>query len=369
VPTGPDAQTIDVLGLRTRYLVRGAGPPVLVLHGWGASIEAVYPIVTGLAPVATVYALDLPGFGHSEPPGEPWGVEDYQGFVAAFMDALAIVGPAIVGHSNGGRIAIRMAATEPTRASRLVLVDSAGIRPRRTLRWYRRVGMAKVGKYAARLLGPPGERLRGRLVGRAASADYLAAGPMRPTLVRLVNADLRPHMPVIAIPTLLVWGSEDSDTPLSAAREMERLIPDAGLVVLEGAGHYSYLDQPARFARIVSHFIAPPGSPGGDGAEIEVGRRGAGGDIAGDCGAGGGEASDGGAKASGEVAGGRGAGEGIAGDCGAGRGEASGGGEASGEVAGGRGAGWGEAAEHPSARTHGASDLEDPTPSSPGGDS
>ncbi|MFZ1154480.1 MAG: alpha/beta hydrolase [Solirubrobacteraceae bacterium] len=260
--SGIATQLITVLGLRTRYLVRGSGPPVLVLHGWGASIEAVYPIVTGLEPVATVYALDLPGFGESEPPPQPWGVEDYQEFLAAFMDALAIDAPIIVGHSNGGRIAIRMASTEPTRVARLVLVDSAGIRPKRTLRWYRRVGMAKIGKYAARFLGSPGKRLRSLLVGRAGSADYLAAGAMQPTLVKLVNANLRPFMPTVRAPTLLIWGSEDADTPLSAGQEMERLIPDAGLVVLEGAGHYSYLDQPARFARIISHFVAPPSAAG-----------------------------------------------------------------------------------------------------------
>ena len=257
MPTTLPTQHTTVLGLKTRHLRAGSGPPVLVLHGWGASIEAVYPIVTGLSPVATVHALDLPGFGQSDPPPQPWGVEDYQAFVAAFMDALSIEAPTIVGHSNGGRIAIRMLATEPARASRLVLVDAAGIRPKRTLRWYRRVGMAKIGKYAARFLGSPGERLRARIVGRTASADYLAAGEMRPTLVKLVNADLRPFMPAIKVPTLLVWGSEDSDTPVAVAKEMERLIPDAGLVVLEGAGHFSYLDQPARFARIVSHFIAP----------------------------------------------------------------------------------------------------------------
>jgi pimeloyl-ACP methyl ester carboxylesterase len=258
VPATLEARSIDVRGLRTRYLLRGSGPPALVLHGWGASIEAVYPIVTALAPVASVCALDLPGFGESEPPPAPWGVEDYQEFLAAFMDALAIERPTIVAHSNGGRIAIRMAATEPARAARLVLVDSAGIRPKRTLRWYRKVAMAKLGKHAARRLGAPGERLRALLVGRAGSSDYLAAGEMRPTLVRLVNADLRPFMPRVRVPTLLVWGANDTDTPVSDAREMERLIPDAGLVVLEGAGHYSYLDQPARFARIVSHFLAPP---------------------------------------------------------------------------------------------------------------
>ncbi len=254
---GLDAKFIDVRGLRTRYLIRGSGSPVLVLHGWGASIEAVYPILTGLAPAASVCALDLPGFGQSELPPKPWGVEDYQAFVAAFMDALQIERPTIVGHSNGGRIAIRMAATEPERAARLVLVDSAGIRPKRTMRYHRRVGMAKLGKYAARYLGAPGERLRARIVGRVASTDYAAAGEMRPTLVRLVNSDLREYLPRISVPVLLVWGAEDTDTPLADARLMEKLIPDAGLVVLEAAGHYSYLDQPARFARIVSHFVAP----------------------------------------------------------------------------------------------------------------
>jgi pimeloyl-ACP methyl ester carboxylesterase len=264
MPATLDTETLEIQGLRTRQLVSGAGArAVLVLHGWGASIEAVHPIVAGLAPVARVYALDLPGFGESAPPPEPWGVEEYQAFVVAYMDAVGLARATIVAHSNGGRIAIRMAATESERVAKLVLVDAAGIRPKRTFRWYRRVAMAKVGKHAARHLGAPGERLREALVAKAASADYAAAGELRPTLVKLVNADLRPHMPRIAAPTLLVWGAEDTDTPVAMAREMERLIPDAGLVVLQGAGHFSYLDQPASFARIVSHFIAPPASPGG----------------------------------------------------------------------------------------------------------
>jgi pimeloyl-ACP methyl ester carboxylesterase len=251
-----DTSILDVSGLRTRHLVRGSGPPVLVLHGWGACIEAVAPIVSALEPLARVHALDLPGFGESALPPMPWGVEEYQEFVAAFMDALRLERASIVAHSNGGRIAIRMAASEPQRIDKLVLVDSAGIRPRRTLRWYRRVALAKIGKHAARLLGTPGEWLRERLVSKAASADYLAAGAMRPTLVRLVNADLRPQLPQISASTLLIWGAEDTETPPSDGQLMERLIPDAGLVVLEGAGHYSYLDQQARFGAIVRHFLA-----------------------------------------------------------------------------------------------------------------
>jgi pimeloyl-ACP methyl ester carboxylesterase len=261
VPATLATETIEVLGLRVRRLVRGTGPPVLVLHGWGASIEAVHPIVAGLEAVAAVHALDLPGFGQSEAPPSPWGVEDYQRLVAAYMDTQGVDRATILGHSNGGRIAIRLAATEPERVQRLVLVDSAGIRPKRTFRWYRRVALAKIGKHAARRLGAPGRWLRDALVGRVASTDYAAAGELRPTLVRLVNAQLRPYLPQIPASTLLIWGDRDTDTPLWMGREMERLIPDAGLVILEGAGHFSYLDQPDRFVRIVSHFVAPPAEP------------------------------------------------------------------------------------------------------------
>jgi pimeloyl-ACP methyl ester carboxylesterase len=248
----------DVDGLRTRHTEQGQGPPAVVMHGWGASIETVVSIVQALAPIARVHALDLPGFGESEPPSSPWGPDDYRRFLARFMDTVGIAEPAaLIGHSNGGRVAIALAAAEPERVSRMILVDSAGIRAKRGLTYYRKVGMAKVGKHAAMRLGAPGRRLRDALVKKAASADYAAASPqMRPTFVRLVNSDLRDLLPRVVVPTLLVWGEKDADTPLADARLMERLIPDAGLVVFEGAGHYSYLEQPARFARIARHFVA-----------------------------------------------------------------------------------------------------------------
>jgi pimeloyl-ACP methyl ester carboxylesterase len=252
---------IEIDGLKVRYASDGAGPPVLVLHGWGASIETVASIVSALSPVAGVHALDLPGFGGSDPPPVAWGVQDYRRFVLRFLDAVGVERPlALVGHSNGGRVAIAIASGDPAAVSRVILVDSAGIRPRRGFTYHRKVAMAKVGKHAAARLGPPGRSLRELLVGRAASADYAAASPqMRPTLVKLVNSDLRDLLPRIVAPTLLVWGDRDTATPLSDGQLMERLIPDAGLVVFEGAGHYSYLEQPARFARIARHFIGEGG--------------------------------------------------------------------------------------------------------------
>ena len=254
-------QFTEIDGLRVRHVSEGAGEAVVVLHGWGASIETVASIVTALAPVARVHALDLPGFGQSDTPAAPWGVEDYRRFLTSFLDALGIERASLVGHSNGGRVAIAMAAADHAsgrapRVARLLLLDSAGIRPKRTFTYRRKVAMARVGKHAAKRLGAPGRGLRDALVGRAASADYAAASPaMRPTMVRLVNADLRELLPLIEVPTLLIWGSRDDATPLADARLMERLIPDAGLVVFDGAGHYSYLDQPARFATIARHFL------------------------------------------------------------------------------------------------------------------
>jgi pimeloyl-ACP methyl ester carboxylesterase len=251
-------QFVDINGIRTRWRRSGTGPPVLVLHGWGAKIEAVDPIIRALAPQLTVDAVDLPGFGESGLPPEPWGVAEYADWTRALMDELGLERPSVVGHSHGGRIAIHLASHHPGRVDKLILVDAAGIRPKRGFRYYRRVGMAKTAKHAARLLGSPGRALQRRVLARTASSDYANAGPMRPTFVKLVNEDLTPLLSRIRASTLLIWGDQDDATPLSDGQTMERLIPDAGLVVLKGAGHFSYLDQPQRFGRVAAHFLAAP---------------------------------------------------------------------------------------------------------------
>jgi pimeloyl-ACP methyl ester carboxylesterase len=98
-----------------------------------------------------------------------------------------------------------------------------------------------------------------RRADRRGSDDFRAAsGTMRGTLVRLVNEDLTPALPRVAAPTLLIWGDHDAETPLRDARVMEGLIPDAGLVVFEGAGHFAYLEQAARFCKVVDVFLRDP---------------------------------------------------------------------------------------------------------------
>jgi pimeloyl-ACP methyl ester carboxylesterase len=256
MPSSPDLQFAEVQGIRTRYWRVGQGPRVLVLHGWGAKIESVHPIVTALSTTNDVLAVDLPGFGESGPPPVTWGVGDYAGFVAALLDHFEWERPSVVGHSFGGKTAIYLAAREPQRVNRLLLVDAAGIKPHRGIDYYAKVGSAKLVKHTAPYLGPLGRRMRERIAQRVASSDYANAGALRPTFVKVLNEHFEPLLPEIKAPTLLIWGEKDTATPISDGQLMERLIPDAALITFPGAGHFSYLDDQARFTAIARNFLA-----------------------------------------------------------------------------------------------------------------
>ena len=249
---------VDLAGVRVYYETAGSGKPVLLLHGWGARAATMRPIFEQLQADHAVHALDFPGFGQSAPPPVPWNVGDYCRVVAEFLAKCGVARTSVIGHSFGGRVGIKLAAERPELVEKLVLVDSAGIRPGLTPKRLLLTAAAGGGKVLLAALGPVGLRPPAeRLVrSRLGSDDYRAAGPLRETFVRVVSEDLRPLLPRIQAPTLLVWGDRDEDTPLADARIMEREIPDAGLVVLKGAGHFSYLDRPADFARIVRTFLA-----------------------------------------------------------------------------------------------------------------
>jgi pimeloyl-ACP methyl ester carboxylesterase len=237
---------------------RGSGHALLLLHGWGVSSELFAPILDALQDGHRLIVPDLPGFGATPEPDAPWSVHEYAAWCVALLDRLGVKTCDLIGHSNGGRIGIVIAATYPGRVRRMVLAGSAGIRPRRTWTAVVRVRSYKALRAAERasLLPAALRRAAGRNADRRGSADYRAvSGVMRGTLVRIVNEDLRTLLPHLDLPVLLIWGDHDSETPLDDGRLMERLIPDAGLVVFEGAGHYAYLEQPGRFCRIVEVFL------------------------------------------------------------------------------------------------------------------
>jgi len=256
----PDLHTspynyVGVDGLQLRYRTYGTGRPLLLLHGWGGSIESMTTVFAEFMKDRAVYALDLPGHGKSEKPPTPWSTTDFTNCVLKAMDLLELKRPDIIAHSFGGRVAIQMASLHRERVGKLVLVDSAGVLPPRPLKYKMRVAIAKVAKFFGKYGGFVGKSLRNFVYSKVASKDYMAAGEMRETLVRVVREDLTDLMPQIKTPTLLIWGENDEDTPVSSGVTMQKLIEGSELIVLEHAGHFSYIDQATQFGLLARRFL------------------------------------------------------------------------------------------------------------------
>ena len=250
---------ITIRGLRVHYTDNGAGERTIILmHGWGcdhttlASIERV-----ALQCGYRVINIDFPGFGQSQEPPQVWGVEDYTLMLEDFIAALEVARPTLLGHSFGGRVGILYSSRHDD-VEALILVDAAGIKPRRSLNYYRKVYTFKAIKRLRYLVYGRDEaekRLDARRA-KAGSSDYASASPMmRRILSRVVNEDLTDRLPLIKAPTLLIWGENDTATPIADARKMERMIPGAGLVSFPGCGHYSFLDNPVQFAAVLRSFL------------------------------------------------------------------------------------------------------------------
>lgn len=229
----------------------GSGYPVLLLHGWGGNADSFFPVLNHLRSRFEVYAVDLPGFGRSSIPPGVWGVEEYADMVYRFLRELKIDKAHIVAHSFGGRVAIVLSALHPEVVDKLVLVNSAGLIPKRSFKYYIKVYSFKLLKRIYTLLGKDLEPL----YERYGSKDYKEAGELRAIFKRIVNQDLRKYLPMIKAETLLVWGDQDRETPLYFGKVMEREIPNAKLVVFEGAGHFSYLDRLTDFNLLVYKFL------------------------------------------------------------------------------------------------------------------
>ena len=249
----------DIKGCKIAYdYTPGEGAPVVLMHGWGcraSTLESVAKTVRELG--RPVINVDFPGFGDSTEPDDIWGVEQYTEAMEQLLRLENVGSDAVLlGHSFGGRVGIVYASRNPL--GKLILVDAAGVKPKRNFKYYLKVYTFKAKKHLLKLvLGKQkAEKYLDRLRAKAGSSDYRNSTPkMRAIMSRVVNEDLCHLMPQIKVPTLLVWGSADTATPISDAKKMERLIPGAGLVEFEGAGHYSFLDRPGQFAAVLKSFL------------------------------------------------------------------------------------------------------------------
>ncbi len=249
---------VNIGGLNIEYSDCGEGTPVLLLHGWGASFDTYRGVINTLKDRCRVVAVNFPGCGRSDTMETPWTLDDYCDFVLKFMEEVNLENPIIFGHSHGGRVTLKLTAEGLVKPPKIVLIDSAGLIPVKSARQKRR---AKNFKRIKAVLSLPVINLFSKgLLERArkhyGSADYNAAPPvLRQTLVSLVNTDLRDIIHKISCPTLLIWGENDTATPLSDAKIMESLIPNCGLCVIKDTGHFSFLENPFEAHAIINSFI------------------------------------------------------------------------------------------------------------------
>lgn len=287
-PAAPAARAawmdVDWSAHRRRWLIDGrwvggvelgSGPPLLFVHGLSGCWQNWLEQLPTFAATHRVIAVDLPGFGESEPPRGEISMAGYAAVLDRLCDALGITEPiAVVGNSMGGFVAAELALAAPERVARLVLVSAAGISsdraPRaRVMTAARALGLAT--RWAASRHEPFARRRRLRRLAlsfivrhperlSAPLAFELMRGSGRPTFLPALEAvlatPLRARLPAIACPTLVVWGAHDRVIPVRDAHRFAALIPDARAVVLPDTGHLPMAEQPDRFNGLLARFLA-----------------------------------------------------------------------------------------------------------------
>lgn len=245
----------EVNGLTVYYDEYGSkdDPAVIVLPGWMAKASLYRSIPDAISEKYHVLIPDMPGFGGNTPePSDAWDLNGFVDFVSAFIESLEIKSLTLMGHSFGGRIIIKMMSRKdlPFSVERIVLIDAAGIRHELSKKTRYKQKLFKIAKHFM------SETQIEHYKETHGSADYRAASPlMRDCMVKAINEDLTPLLPNIRCEVLLIWGTEDTATPIGDGEMMERMIPNAGLARISGAGHFSFADAPIIFANILRSYF------------------------------------------------------------------------------------------------------------------
>ena len=219
-----------------------ASQHMLFLHGWGGSRESLRGIATLFGHTHRVHLFDLPGFGEAPPPPARWGTIEYADLVQQYILERITGAVVLVGHSFGGRVSVRLASRRLAQIRELVLMGVPGLPPAAlTPATVRRSGVRLLRRVLVGLEPITGRRPVQWHSGRFGSKDYQAAGPLRPVLVRTVSEDLTESARAIACPTLLIWGTDDAETPPRLAAQYAAILgPRARLVLLPHKDHHLY---------------------------------------------------------------------------------------------------------------------------------
>lgn len=250
---------INIDDYNINYIDVGTGENILILHGWGANIKTLKPIIDLLKSKYRVLALDYPGFGESDNLKKSFSVDDYVNIVISFLYKLNIKKVILIGHSYGGRIILKLNYRSDLEFEILknVLIDSAGIKNRLNMLIKLKICIYKILKNILKILPlnlNTKYKFEQKLKSKFGSSDYKNANKyLQETLVKSVNEDLTYCLKKMK-ETLIIWGNKDNSTPIWMAETMNKYINNSGLVVLNG-GHYSYIDDYYTFAKVISSYF------------------------------------------------------------------------------------------------------------------
>ncbi len=223
------------------FITCGTGSiPFVWGHGWGQSHHAFAPLANALNQDGQHTIVDFPGFGQTPPPPDSWGSAEYADHIACFIKSRTNQPVLWIGHSFGCRVGIQLAARYPDLVKGLCLIAAAGLPPKRPfLKKTYIKSRIRLYKFLKKLI--PFGLPESWLIKRFASPDYQNAGPLRKILTRVVNEDLSAQARTITCPVLLLYGSEDTETPPEIGERLHALIPQSERIVLKGFDHYSIL--------------------------------------------------------------------------------------------------------------------------------
>ncbi len=251
-----DKQVV-VDGLLTTYTQVGEGPSILMLHGWGDDRNTFGAFARYFADKFCIIAPDLPGFGQTQKPDKPWDLDGYASFIASFLAKIKQSRlHVIMGHSNGAAIAIHGLGEGVLGADKLVLIAASGIRANKSAKRFSFAAAAKVGKAATSTLpGGLRERLQKKMY-KLAGSDALVAPELKESFKKIVRQDVRNDAKKLQLPTLILYGDEDTATPPVYGALYHDLISRSTFEIIPEGGHFLHQDNGATIAKKINNFIA-----------------------------------------------------------------------------------------------------------------
>jgi pimeloyl-ACP methyl ester carboxylesterase len=241
------------------YTDQGSGKVILMLHGWGMSLNTFDQLASHLSQKFRVIRFDFPGFGNSPQPINDWSVVDYAKITRDLLHKLDITNLyAVISHSFGGRVVIKGVSLNYLKPQKVILIGSAGVKPSKSIKKNIYMAIAKVGKFATSLplLNKSQSILRKHLYSAAGSTDYLQADKMKKIFLNTIDEDLLPEVNKIIQPTLLIWGENDAETPISDANLILSELKHGHLVTFKNAGHFVYVEAYDKVVKELDGFLS-----------------------------------------------------------------------------------------------------------------